>query len=303
MEKKNTLIVFSIAGILILGTLGFSQDAMATHIGAHLTPCNAASTVGGGMLGISAGGADPVGSPNSLGWSVGSGQCNGSFSSVTDGAFTGGILELALRAEQRSVGQVAQSGVNDYTVTTGSDTTQPNTLRAWWNFHISTAYGGNINSLDKLELVIRTDVGPNLPSAPVFDLLAGGARAALDARNNQPNPSTGFADLYQISHNPEFGWFAPTSDTDVNPTGAFDYSKPGAWLFTLTAVEGQSTSSVSICIHTPNERCNIPTIGGTSIPIDQTALLLAGVSSVSMWMIPVVIAGVGIGVFVIKKRN
>ena len=44
-------------------------------------------------------------------------------------------------------------------------------------------------------------------------------------------------------------------------------------------------------------------IGGINIPIDQTALLLAGVSSISMWMIPVVIAGVGIGVFVIKRRK
>ena len=44
-------------------------------------------------------------------------------------------------------------------------------------------------------------------------------------------------------------------------------------------------------------------IGGEIIPIDQTALLLAGAQSVSMWMIPVVIAGIGIGVFVIKRRN
>jgi len=44
-------------------------------------------------------------------------------------------------------------------------------------------------------------------------------------------------------------------------------------------------------------------VGGISIPIDQSALLLAGVSSVSMWMIPVILAGIGIGVFVIKRRN
>jgi len=44
-------------------------------------------------------------------------------------------------------------------------------------------------------------------------------------------------------------------------------------------------------------------IGGTYIPIDQSALLLAAVYSVSMWMIPVVIAGIGIGVFVIKRRK
>jgi len=45
------------------------------------------------------------------------------------------------------------------------------------------------------------------------------------------------------------------------------------------------------------------TIGGTYVPIDQSALLLAGVQSISMWMIPVVIAGIGIGVFVVKRRN
>jgi len=44
-------------------------------------------------------------------------------------------------------------------------------------------------------------------------------------------------------------------------------------------------------------------VGGTFIPIDQSALLLAGVQSVSMWMIPVVLAGIGVGVFVIKRRN
>ena len=43
-------------------------------------------------------------------------------------------------------------------------------------------------------------------------------------------------------------------------------------------------------------------IGGSSVPIDQSALLLAGVQSVSMWMIPV-LAGIGIGVFVIKRRK
>jgi len=43
-------------------------------------------------------------------------------------------------------------------------------------------------------------------------------------------------------------------------------------------------------------------IGGTYIPIDQSALLLAGVQSISMWMIPV-IAGIGIGIFVIKRRK
>ena len=48
---------------------------------------------------------------------------------------------------------------------------------------------------------------------------------------------------------------------------------------------------------------SFPAIGGTMIPIDTTTLLLAGVQSISMWMIPVVAAGIGIGIFVIKRRK
>jgi len=48
---------------------------------------------------------------------------------------------------------------------------------------------------------------------------------------------------------------------------------------------------------------SFPAIGGTMIPIDTTTLLLAGVQSISMWMIPVVAAGVAIGIFVIKRRK
>jgi len=44
-------------------------------------------------------------------------------------------------------------------------------------------------------------------------------------------------------------------------------------------------------------------VGGTYIPIDQSALLLAGAQSISMWMIPVLIAGIGIGVYVVMRRN
>jgi len=44
-------------------------------------------------------------------------------------------------------------------------------------------------------------------------------------------------------------------------------------------------------------------IGGTFVPIDTTALLLVSIQSISMWMIPVVAAGIVIGVFVIKRRK
>ena len=44
-------------------------------------------------------------------------------------------------------------------------------------------------------------------------------------------------------------------------------------------------------------------VGGEILPINSMALMLAGVQSISMRMIPVVLAGAGIGVFVIKRRS
>jgi len=57
---------------------------------------------------------------------------------------------------------------------------------------------------------------------------------------------------------------------------------------------------MAIVVNAPEQD---PVVGGTLIAIDKTALLLAGVQSISMWMIPVVVAGIGIGVFVIKQRK
>jgi len=44
-------------------------------------------------------------------------------------------------------------------------------------------------------------------------------------------------------------------------------------------------------------------VGGEILPINTTALLLAGAQSISMWMIPVVISGAGIGMFVIMRSR
>jgi len=45
-----------------------------------------------------------------------------------------------------------------------------------------------------------------------------------------------------------------------------------------------------------------PEVGGTLIPIDTTALLLAGVQSISMWMIPIIVAAVGIGFVLVRRK-
>ncbi len=95
-------------------------------------------------------------------------------------------------------------------------------------------------------------------------------------------------------------------------SGTFDSSLPVAPVFTFTQlsfpfqilqIQPPELNAVLTSTNTPWSLQTPSPIGGTFIPIDQTALLLAGVQSISMWMIPVVIAGVGIGVFVIKRRK
>lgn len=232
------------AQVLAAATVGAAlalaaAPARGDHVAAHATPCNEAETVGGGALGVSPG---PVGPPDSLGWDVGNGQCNGSFTVTRDASFAspdGDGIELGLRAEQRSVGQVANSG-GDYLVQTGADPT--NAARAWWNFQPSIAYDGGIADLDELTLAIRTDAGNSVP-AGAADLLT----MSIDARNNQPNPTGTYSDLYQASQNPTFGWFT-----------SYDMTEEGAWTLTLAARKGADLAGVSICIHTLGEACDAP---------------------------------------------
>jgi len=43
-------------------------------------------------------------------------------------------------------------------------------------------------------------------------------------------------------------------------------------------------------------------VGGTIVPINTTALLLAGAQTFS-WMIPVILSGIGIGLFVVSRKS
>ena len=86
--------------------------------------------------------------------------------------------------------------------------------------------------------------------------------------------------------------------------------EPGLFIYDFECKPNPDWEQIDIILDFNVEKIEIWTtsfddnaVGGTFVPIDQTALLLAGVQSVSMWMIPVVIAGIGIGVFVIKRRK
>ena len=71
--------------------------------------------------------------------------------------------------------------------------------------------------------------------------------------------------------------------------------------------DSQARSSLSLCpgVDLPvgeEIACeDITPVGGKIFPIDTTALLLAGAQSFS-WMIPVVLSGIGIGLFVVSRK-
>jgi hypothetical protein len=51
-----------------------------------------------------------------------------------------------------------------------------------------------------------------------------------------------------------------------------------------------------------NPQSNGQVIGGEIIPIESFSLILAGAQSFS-WMIPVVLSGIGIGLFVVSRKS
>ena len=237
---RNTTTHLAVAAVL--GALTFASPSWADHNSFHSEDCNESDTVGGGELGNSPGGG-------TLGWDVGSGQCNGSFVVTRAPDFQGGSdLELGLRVEQRRTGQIEREDGNVYVVETGADNTggDLDVDRAWWNFQISAGLG-DLTALKELTLTIETISGPNQPSLPVFDLLpvagTGGARGGPG--------TTEYPSLFQLSQNPEFGWFVNPTDGDANPTGAFDYDAEGIWKFTLEAKpQDGKKARVSMCVRT-----------------------------------------------------
>ena len=91
---------------------------------------------------------------------------------------------------------------------------------------------------------------------------------------------------------------AHTAKDSVDPAGGAAYFKVD---FACNEGFEPGNGEVFECIQiTPN---NNP-VGGMGIPIDSTALLLAGVQGSALWMIPaIVVAGAGVAIFKIKKNK
>ena len=79
-------------------------------------------------------------------------------------------------------------------------------------------------------------------------------------------------------------------------------TEPGLLSQTCIAARDSSSPNVrpmlTITFTPPQE----PVIGGKIIPIETTSLLLAGAQSFS-WMIPVLLSGIGIGLFVVSRKS
>ncbi len=52
----------------------------------------------------------------------------------------------------------------------------------------------------------------------------------------------------------------------------------------------------------PAPVCQPTPVAGKLLPLDSTALFLAGIQSMSVWMIPTVIGLAGVGVYLVKFR-
>ena len=95
---------------------------------------------------------------------------------------------------------------------------------------------------------------------------------------------------------------------DLQITGGNPFNLPDLLQDQLTADPEGNPIPLSVTLGLEELLCvpafkSFPTVGGSMIPIDSVALLLAGVQSISMWMIPAVIAGVGISIFVAIRRK
>jgi len=63
-----------------------------------------------------------------------------------------------------------------------------------------------------------------------------------------------------------------------------------------------SCDPASGCIFKPDPVCEPTPVAGELLPLDSTALFLAGIQSMTVWMIPTVLGLAGVGVYLVKFR-
>jgi len=98
-------------------------------------------------------------------------------------------------------------------------------------------------------------------------------------------------------------WFGITTDKEPSFAYSWDRSSIAEGNSCLTNV---FPPEFDVCDNTPTwfllSGHPPDVVGGEFLPIDSTALLLAGAQTFS-WMIPLVLSGIGIGLFVVSRKS
>jgi len=130
-----------------------------------------------------------------------------------------------------------------------------------------------------------------------------------------PPNSVGTALLLEVPNGIDFGILAEINGQPVlsrfcNLDGlpeppnfiiSFEIDPNTGEVFCVPGISSPVSSIASMRV-VPIETPSDSVIGGSLLPIDTTALLLAGAQSFS-WMIPVVLSGIGIGLFVVSRKS
>jgi len=153
-----------------------------------------------------------------------------------------------------------------------------------------------IDDLDLKTVIVDITYDPNGPPPNTFDdgAPATGPPFIIPTDPDLPGP----------------GGQGTPDDCPIVDQGEVDEQNPGVYFYEFECRPNPDWEQLQFFFHPNVQKLEIwttsfddPKVGGTFIPIDTSSLLLAGAQSISMWMIPVILAGIGIGIFVIKRRN
>jgi hypothetical protein len=193
----------------------------------------------------------------------GTGNSNGAFAVGTGGTAWGGTTELGLRAALRFLGPVTpQYGTTDYTnvynVPTGTSTSPGAcaTGCALWNFefsaHITPGAGHPEETIESLTtLSITIDDGVDAPFN--FDARLIGDNATTGSYTYDPGTGP-VTEHYGIQNSENLQFF-----TSWLP--GFNRDQPGSYTITLTASDGEVSTSTSIVVNAVPEPASMTLLG------------------------------------------
>ncbi len=160
-----------------------------------------------------------------------------------------------------------------------------------------TAYAGGIVSCGLDPEDVDVILAPNEPSQVILkkiDCNAGILSVDIDAKDCE---NSGIDISFDnIFINPSLDWRG--DETITNDDNAVPGDVICSISFGVTSQFGTIELPQIITITTPE-----PTVvGGELLPIDSTALVLAGFQTSAIWMLPVLAGAAGVGAFYIKTR-